>query len=65
MYAKILENRIRGITVDKILEQGAFQKKRSCTDQLFSVRMLSERTIAKNKRMLMVCVDLEKAPMTM
>ena len=62
MYAKILEKRIRDITENKILEeQGAFQKKRSCTDQLFTVRMLSEKTIAKNKRMTMVCVDLEKA----
>ena len=42
-------------------EQGAFRKKRSCTDQLFTVRMLSEKTIAKNERMIMVCVDLEKA----
>ena len=62
VYAKILEKRLRNITEDKILEeQGAFRKKRSCTDQLFTVRMLSEKTIAKNKRMIMVCVDLEKA----
>ena len=27
----------------------------------FTVRMLNEKTIAKNKRMIMVCVDLEKA----
>ena len=62
VYAKILEKRIRDIMEDKILEeQGAFRKKRSCTDQLFTVRMLSEKTIAKNKRMITVCVDLEKA----
>ena len=30
-------------------------------DQLFTVRMLSEETIAKNKRMIMVCLDLENA----
>ena len=46
VYAKILEKRLRNITEDKILEeQGAFRKKRSCTDQLFTVRMLSEKTI--------------------
>ena len=46
----------------KILEeQGAFRKKRSCTDQLFTVRMLSQKIIEKNKSMIMVCVDLEKA----
>ena len=33
-------------------EQGAFRRRRSCTDQLFTVRMLSEKTIAKNKRII-------------
>ena len=61
MHAKIPEKRIRDITEDKILEeQGAFRKKGSCTDQLFTVKMLSEKTIAKNRRMIMVCPDLEK-----
>ena len=35
-------------------------KKRSCADQLFTVRQLGEKKIEK-KRMLMVWVDLEKA----
>ena len=53
---------MRDITEKNILEeQGAFRKRRSCTDQLFTVRMLSEKIIAKNKSMIMVCVDLEKA----
>ena len=30
-------------------------------DQLFTVRQLGEKIIEKNKRMVMVCVDLEKA----
>lgn len=30
-------------------EQGVFQKKRSCMDQLFTVKMLTEKVIAKNK----------------
>ena len=42
-------------------EQGAFRKGRSCTDQLFTVRMLNEKVIEKNTSMIMVCVDLEKA----
>ena len=62
VYAKILDKRMRDITEEKMLEeQGAFRKRRSCTDQLFTVRMLSEKIIAKNKSMIMVCVDLEKA----
>ena len=42
-------------------EQGAFRRGRSCVDQLFTVRQLGEKIIEMNKRMLMVCVDLEKA----
>ena len=42
-------------------EQGAFRRGRSCVDQLFTVRQLGEKIIEKNKRMLMVCVYLEKA----
>ena len=62
VYAKILDQKMRDITVGKILEeQGAFRKERSCTDQLFTVRMLSQKIIEKNKSMIMVCVDLEKA----
>ena len=42
-------------------EQGAFRRKRSCIDQIFTVRQLGEKVIEKNKTMRMVCVDLEKA----
>ena len=53
---------MRTITEGKVLEeQWAFRKGRSCVDQLFTVRQLGEKIIQKNKRMLMVCVGLEKA----
>ena len=42
-------------------EQGAFHKKTSCIDQIFTVRQLGEKIIEKNKTMMMVSVDLEKA----
>ena len=62
MYAEILNNRIRDIVEEKILEeQGAVRKKRSCTNQHFTVRLLSKTTVAKNERMTMECVDLEIA----
>jgi len=62
VYASVLEKRIRAITERKVLEeQGAFRRGRSCVDQLFIVRQLGEKIIEKNRRMLMVCVDLEKA----
>ena len=61
-YAKILDERIRSVTESKVLEaQGGFRKGRSCTDQLFTIRQLSEKMIEKNKKMVVACVDLEKA----
>ena len=62
VYTTVLDKRIRAITEEKVLEeQGAFQRKRSCIDQIFTVRQLGEKVIGKNKTMRMVCVDLEKA----
>ena len=61
VYATVLDKRIRAITEEKVLkEQGAFWKKRSCIDQIFSVRQLGEKVIEENKTLMMVCVDLEK-----
>ena len=62
VYAIVLDKRIRAITEGKVLEeQGAFRSKRSCIDQIFTVRQLGEKVIGKDKAMRMVCVDLEKA----
>lgn len=62
VYARILDSMVRGITEAMVVEeQGAFRNKRSCVDQMFTVRQLGEKIIEKNKRMVMVCVDLEKA----
>ena len=62
MYAIVLDKRIRAITEGKVLEeQGAFRRKRSCIDQIFTVRQLREKVMGKNKTMKMICVDLEKA----
>ena len=62
VYATVLDKRIGAITEGKVLEeQGAFRSKRSCIDQIFTVRQLGEKVLAKNKTMRMVCVDLEKA----
>ena len=62
VYASILDRRVRAITEDKLLEeQGAFKRNRSCIDQMFTLRQLGEKVIEKNKKMVMVCVDLEKA----
>ena len=61
VYARILDERTRSVTESKVLEaQGGFRKGRSCTDQLFTIRQLSEKMIEKNKKMVLACVDLEK-----
>ena len=52
-YASVLEKWIRVVNEREALEeQGSFRKGRSSVDQLI---------IEKNKRMLMVCIDLQKA----
>ena len=61
VYARVLDNKISSITEAKVLEEGAFRKKRICVDQMFTVSQLGEKVIEKNKTMLMVCLDLEKA----
>ena len=63
VYASVLERRMRTITKGKVLEeQGAFRRGRSCVDQLFTQQLGEKiKIIEKNKRMLMVCVDLAKA----
>ena len=62
VYARILDERTRCVTKSKVLEaQGGFRKGRSCMDQLFIIRQLSEKMIEKNKKMVVACVDVQKA----
>ena len=62
VYARILDERTRCVTKSKVLEaQGGFREGRSCTDQLFIIRQLSEKMIEKNKKMVVGCVDVQKA----
>ena len=50
------------MTESKVLEAwGGFRKGRSCADQLFTIRQMSEKMLEKNKKMVVACVDLEKA----
>ena len=53
---------MRSKTESKVLEvQGAFRRGRSCVDQIFTIRQLSEKVLEKNKQMVIGCIDLEKA----
>ena len=62
VYAKILDSRLRSRTESMVMEvQGGFKSGRSCVDQIFTIRQLSEKILEKNKQMIIACVDLEKA----
>ncbi len=52
---------MRSKTESKVTEvKGGFRRGRSCVDQIFTIRQLSEKVLEKNKQMVMACIDLEK-----
>ena len=62
MYARVLNDRIKLMTEGKGMdEQGGFRAGRSCSDQIFAVRQVVEKTIEKDRVLYMAFVDLEKA----
>ena len=61
-FASILNNRVRTVTVDKVMkEQARFRRGRGCAEQIFVMRQLAEKMIEKGKKLCAVLVDLEKA----
>ena len=62
VYARMLDNRVSCITDARVLEeQEAFRKKRSCVDQIFTEKTTGENATERNKRMVIVCINLKKA----
>ena len=62
VYGRIVIERVREITEGRIsLEQGGFRKGKGCIDQIFSVKMLAEKYLAKGKKLYAAFMDLEKA----
>ena len=62
MYAKILEQRTRSKTEHLPSDaQFGFRKGRGCTDAIFALRQLCERTIEYGRDLHLVFVDQEKA----
>jgi hypothetical protein len=62
MYAKIMEKRIRPIAEAQLCQaQFGFRKYRGCTDAIFALRQMCEKTIEFNQELHMVFVDQEKA----
>ena len=62
VYTKILDSRQRSTTKNMVMEvQGGFKSGRSCVNQIFAIRQLSEKILEKNKQIIIVCIDLQKA----
>lgn len=60
LYGKILKNRVEQEFTD-IEEQSGFRAGRSCSDNIFIVRQLIEKRVARNLSTHLIFVDLEKA----
>ena len=62
LYAKVLIERVMNATDEKLWDaQAGFRKGMGCTDQVFSLRCMVEKSLAKNQRLFCAFVDLEKA----
>ena len=61
-YGSVLTNRVRKGTGAEIgEEQCGFRKGRGCVDQIFSVRQLCEKFLAKGREVYYAFMDLQKA----
>ncbi|KAI5644163.1 reverse transcriptase (RNA-dependent DNA polymerase) domain-containing protein [Phthorimaea operculella] len=62
LYAKVLIERVVKETDEKVWDaQAGFRKGMGCTDQVFSLRCIAEKFLAKNQKVYCAFVDLEKA----
>ncbi|MEL7177812.1 MAG: reverse transcriptase domain-containing protein [Pseudomonadota bacterium] len=62
VYGRVLIERVKEITEGRICgEQGAFMKGKGCIDQIFTVKGVAEKYIAKGKKLYAAFMDLEKA----
>ena len=62
VYGMVLIERVKDITDCRISrEQGAFRKGKGCIDQIFTVKMVAEKYLAKGRKMYAAFMDLEKA----
>jgi hypothetical protein len=60
LYGRLLKDRIEGKIV-QMEEQSGFRARRSCTDNIFSLKNLTEERTARNLDKHLVFVDLQKA----
>ena len=62
MFARILSNRIRPIVEGSLSpSQFGFRKGRGCTDAIFALRQMSEKTIEHQQELHIAFIDQEKA----
>ncbi|KAJ2941451.1 hypothetical protein O0L34_g3669 [Tuta absoluta] len=62
LYAKVLIERVMKETDEKVWDaQAGFRKGMGCTDQVFSLRCIAEKFLAKNQKVYCAFVDMEKA----
>ena len=63
VFTRIVDSRVKSKTeLIKVMEVGgaSFRQGRSCPDQIFAIRQLSEKVVDKNKQMVIACIDLKK-----
>ena len=62
VYGRVLIDKVREITGGMVgEEQCGFRTGRGCVDQVFSLKQLSEKYVAKGKSVYVAYMDLEKA----
>ncbi|KAI5644408.1 reverse transcriptase (RNA-dependent DNA polymerase) domain-containing protein [Phthorimaea operculella] len=62
LYAKVLIERVVKETDEKVWDaQAGFRKGMGCTDQVFSLRCIAEKFLAKNQKVYCAFLDLDKA----
>ena len=62
LYAKVLTERLINETDGKMWDvQAGFRKGMGCTDQVFSLRCIAEKFLAKHQKVYCAFIDLEKA----
>lgn len=60
LYGRILKNRIEQ-SVEISEEQSGFRSGRSCVDNIFCLKQLAEKTIARSRELHLIFIDLKKA----
>ena len=62
VVARVIQERLQRLAEEELPEsQCGFRKRRSCSDMVFTVRQLMEKTIEHRAKLFLLFVDLKKA----